>query len=457
MCGIGPRPLRCLAALFEHSRMLSRLAIVALATLLFASGVASRGWAAPGHSERGDEGELAPELERELQSGERSRGFLVRDSPQLLGDLGGARSRLEELGVAVQLFYNETLAWKPPGGGADPRGRFGHSGSYDLFAHFDVEELVGWPGLDVLLHVKGQYDRNVNGAVGALSDPIDDADFDAPIYIDELWLQQAFLDDRIRIRLGFLEQQTLFDRNAFANSEDHQFLTSFLDNNAVVPLPNGLGVTLLTIPLPWLELAIGAADADNVLRRPGFDTAFDDLDSVTGYFELTLRPVIASKTGALLGAYRVGVFVDGRDLPVIGLPSQSRRGHVGAYLSFDQQVYRARRRGAEGLGVFGRFGYADPDVNRIAWFWSLGAQYVGLLGARPADILGLGIYQALGSKRQGVILPAIDSETGIELYYRIQALPWLAITPDFQYINDPGGTGTSDDAFVLAIRLRMSF
>ena len=89
----------------------------------------------------------------------------------------------------------------------------------------------------------------MNADVGALSDPIDDADFDQAAYVSELWAQQAFLDDRVRLRLGFLEQQTLFDRNLYANSEDRQFLNTFLDNNAVVPLPNVTAPASVAAPL----------------------------------------------------------------------------------------------------------------------------------------------------------------------------------------------------------------
>ena len=108
--------------------------------------------------------------------------------------------------------------------------------------------------------------------------------------------------------------------------------------------------------------------------------------------------------------------------------------------------------------MFARFGYADEDVNRIAWYWALGAQYVGLLPGRGADVVGVGAYQAIGSD---VYRDAVDSsygcETGIELYYRIAALPWLAVTPDFQYVIDPGATGVADDAVVAALRFRVTF
>lgn len=373
---------------------------------------------------------------------------------ELLGDPGGQRSRLERLGIVLQLFYNQYLSGKPAGGGANPDGVFGHSGSYDLFARIDLNRLTSWPGADVLLHVKGQYDRNLNDDVGALSNPIDDADFDAPIYVDELWLQQAFLDDRLRFRLGFFEQQTLFDRNAFANSEDRQFLATFLDNNPLVPLPNGLGAFALIAPVPWLEIALGAGDADNVPRQAGFDTAFDGVDSVTGYLELTFRAPWSDR--GLPGSYRLGGFVDGRAREDFR-SGRGHRGHAGAYLSFDQVAFVEQPEGRQGLGLFARAGYADRSVNRLAWFWSLGLQYRGALPRRDADELGLGAFQAIGSGvYRDEIDPRFERETGVELYYRAAALSWLAVTPSFQYIVDPGARGT-DDAVVLTLRLRVSF
>lgn len=381
-------------------------------------------------------------------------GRYLMESPDLLGDPDGARSRLERLGIDFQLFYNQYLSGKPAGGGVDPDGVFGTSGSYDFLTMVDLEALSGWSGADFLLHVKGQYDRNINADVGALSDPIDDADFDAPIYVDELWLQQAFLSDRLRFRVGFLEQQTTFDRNAYANSEDRQFLTTFLDNNPLVPLPNGLAMTTIAVPLPWLEIALGAADADNLPRSAGFDTAFDGIDGTTGYLELDFRSPWQGR--GLPGSYRLGMFVDGRERSDFQT-GDLERTHLGGYLSFDQLVWSEFGQDGQGLGFFARWGHADPDVNRISDFWSTGFQYAGLLPCRDADLLGFGVYQAIGSSvyRRDVD-PAFDRETGIELYYRVAALPWLAITPDFQYIVDPGATRDADNATVLTLRFRVS-
>jgi porin len=376
-------------------------------------------------------------------------------SNRLIGDPAGARSRLDRLGIELQLFYNQYLSGKPEGGGANPDAVFGHSGSYDFLTRVDLEALVGWPGADVLLHVKGQYDRNLDADVGALSDPIDDADFDAGIYVDELWIQQALFADRLRLRLGFSEQQTVFDRNAYANAEDRQFLSSFLDNNAVVPLPNGLAAMLLVVPVPWLEVALGAVDADNRPRRAGFDTAFDSIDSISGFFEVKIRSPWERR--GLPGNYRLGVFVDGRELANFR-SGRRQRGHVGAYLSVDQLAWRERADGHEGLGLFARAGYADPTVNRVAWFWSVGFEYVGAIPGRNRDVLGVGSYQAIGSASyRDRIDRRFERETGIECYYALRALGWLVITPDFQYIVDPGATGAAGNAFVGTLRFRLSF
>ena len=34
---------------------------------------------------------------------------------------------------------------------------------------------------------------------------------------------------------------------------------------------------------------------------------------------------------------------------------------------------------------------------------------------------------------------------------------WLAFTPDFQYVVNPGSSGENDDAVVAALRISMDF
>ncbi len=375
--------------------------------------------------------------------------------PRLVGDPMGGRSRLERLGIDLGLFYDQLIEGKAEGGGANPDAAFGHSGSYDFFGLVDLEELAGWRGGRLRLHLQGQYDRSVNDDVGALSDPIDDADFDAPIYVAELRLGQSLLRDRVRLGVGYLQLQTLVDRNAFANSEDRQFLSTFLDNNGVVPLPVGLGAAVVVSPWPWLEIAGVVADADAGPRDPGFDTIFDGADSLSWFVEASLESPLATRGRP--GHTRIGVFVDGRALTDFA-SGRIERGHVGAWLSFDQVLWRSDEPGWGRLGVFARAGYADPDVNATAWFWSLGFEHAGALPTRERDVFGFGVYQALGSSvYREVVDPEYDRETGIEIYYALRAFGWLILTPDLQVVVDPGATGANDTAVIGTLRTRIVF
>jgi carbohydrate-selective porin OprB len=373
----------------------------------------------------------------------------LRETPLLLGDPAGGRSWLEERGLALDLFWNHQIGLLLRDGS---RGNLAESGSVDLFLRADLGRL-GLPfGGEVLAQVKSNYNRNVNDLAGALGEPIDDADFDSAIWVDQIWYERAFPAARLRVRAGYLDEQVAFDRNAYANNEDKQFLNTFLDNDPVVPLEIGLGAMAVLAPTGWLELAFSVADADAPLRRAEFDTAFDGADSWTSYAEATVRGAIWR---GLPGTLRVGVTRDGADLPVFGRHG-STRGRLSAYLSADQRLYAEAAGGDQGLGFFARAGVTDGRVSRIERFWSAGLQYDGLLPRRAKDVLGLAFYQTVPSDRyRADVDPSFGRETGVELYYRIWVTPWLALTPDLQWIHAPGGHAALPDDWVLVLRFRV--
>lgn len=386
-------------------------------------------------------------------AGPAASGDLARhlcESPTLLGNAGGARPWLDAHGVAIDLFWNHELGVLVHG---DEAGLGAQSGSADLFVRADLARL-GLPiGGNALLQVKSNYGRNVNDEVAALGDPIDDADFDEAIYVDQLWWERGFAGGRLRARLGYLDQQVAFDRNAFANNEDRQFLHTFLDNSPIVPLEVGIGALVVAAPARGLELAVGVADADNRVRRLGLDTAFDGTDSWTTVVEATLHGALgATRPGAL----RIGVFRDGEAKAVFGRDTRVR-GHLGAYASADLRLLAEAGDAAQGLGLFLRAGVADGRTNRIAGFWSAGLEWTGPLPGRGRDALGAAIYLTLPSDAyRERVDPDFGRETGVELYYRVQLTPWLALSPDAQWIRHPGGSDSARDAVLFALRLRVA-
>ena len=387
--------------------------------------------------------------------------------PRLTGDWGGVRTELQDLGVDFSLNYNSYYGANTHGG-LDTNNAQRFSGSYDLIITLDLGQMGLIRGGKLLGFAQGFYSdsKNVNRKVGALGEPFDDADGTRTIYVDQLWYQQTFGNNKFRLRVGYLDQQSIIDRNAYANSEDKQFLNTYLDNNnAILPMTIGMGASLFVDPTDWLGIVIGAADGDARVGRTGLDTAFHDGADFFGYFQTDLRIKIPSSHGELPGTYRFGLVYDPRAKQVVLDSLGGRRfprhetGDLAFYLSFDQMVYRESPEDKQGLGWFFRYGRRDDgDINRISNFWSTGLQYAGLIPGRDKDVVGLAVYSVHSSHRYR---REIDShflrETGYELYYRIQVTQWLQITPDLQYIATPGALSTTDDAVVMGLRARVTF
>ena len=385
-------------------------------------------------------------------------GATILRAPRLL-----PRPRvLEDRGLSLDLFYNHFYAAVIEGGSPSPEEE-PHSGSVDLFALVDLERAVGLHAGQLLLQVKTHFHKSENPKIRALSDPVDDADGNSWLYVDQLWYEQGLLDRRLRLRVGYLDEQVIVDRNAYANSEDKQFSSTFLDNNPTVPLAIGLGGAVQAEPFEGLTLILSFADIENRPRSAGFDTAFDDWRGYAIYLEADVDTSIVGWPGALPGSYRIGGLRDPRkrrqyDTGIDpGDPIEKKREDFGAYFNFDQMVFRERVGAESGLGVFGRYGYREPDVNHITHFVSAGLQYRGLIPRRDADVLGLAMYAAYLSDDYDEEQPGdLDREIGAELYYSVQVTPWLAVTPDLQLIDSPGGRSFSSDVWLFVLRGRVA-
>jgi porin len=388
---------------------------------------------------------------------------LAPDSPTMTGDWFGLRSALEQHGFELRVYYNDTYQWIAKGG----RRNTGHNGgTIDWLTTLDFGKMGLIPGGTMLAHVKREWGRGVNPYTGSIWQVQDDQDGDNTLYIDQLWYEQKLWDERFALRAGFLDFQTIFDRNLFANSEDVQFLNQALDNNPFLPLNIGLGAAATLRPVSWLTLIAGAGDAESYFRNAGIHTAFHDRARYISFFEggvtTKLPPLVGG--GPLEGRHRVGLVYDPRVRDVFQDPRRrpqrnSTRGDDWSfYYDADQMLFREPGSKQQGLGVFARYGLRRGDVFRESNFWSAGLSYRGLLPKRDDDVLGFAIAQGIASGNyRDWIVPSAGSETVYEMYYSIQVTKWLAITPDVQYISHPGLADLPAEALVLGVRVRISF
>jgi len=362
-----------------------------------------------------------------------------------------------ELGFGITSIYQANLK-----GGTSIHNRRGrHSGSYDLELSADLQKLLGFEMASIYMLVEGGWPdaEGVDGSsVGSAFGVNADAIGNEAILVKELYYQGPVFSDVLTMMVGKIDFTGVFDASAYADDECTQFLNAAFVDDTTIPFPDySLGVVLnWDITDTWYLMG-GVADAQADGRETGFRTTFHDEDYLFYALETGITPELNSANGAMPGAYRVGMWVDGQDKARFS-NGKNYRDDIGVYVSCDQMLYKenSNPEDSQGLGVFGRFGYANSDLNPIGNFWSLGLQYQGLLDGRDDDVLGVGFAQGIFSDYAGAGYTE-NHENALEVYYNAQVTPWLSLSPSIQHISNTGGDETVKDAVLFGLRAQVTF
>jgi len=385
----------------------------------------------------------------------------------LMDGFFGLDETLADTGVELELSTTQIYQQNVRGGISTHRKASRFSGSYDLELSADLEKLFNIQGARLYMLTEGSFSDGINRpSVNSFFGVNEDAGGDRSIDITELWYEQSWFEQTLRIRLGKIDLTggfehhgcpVAFDCSTYANDETAQFLNSALKNNPAIPFPdNGLAVAVYYSPADLWYVSAAVADALADARETGFQTAFHGEDYFFYIFETGITPELNSVNGPLQGAYRAGLWYDPQPKERFS-DSTTCRDDTGFYISFDQMLCRENDNSedTQGLAAFGRYGWADSKVNELARFWSAGVQYQGLIPDRDDDVLALGFAQGIFSDDATSFTD--DYESTLEIYYRAELSPWLALSPSAQYIANPGGDKSVGDAVVLGIRALMRF
>jgi high affinity Mn2+ porin len=260
----------------------------------------------------------------------------------------------------------------------------------------------------------------------------------------EVWYEHRWLDDKLRLRGGWVDLSTDFDRNEVANCEHSQFLSSGFVNNLAIEFPcdNGIGAMVWGSPCEWIDLGAGVAEADADWQRVG--------DCLFAISEIDFKPKIFGKPGN----YRFYTWVNGENHARICNPTENGGEAYGFGFSFDQQITST-------LTAFARYGWQPEDVARIEQACSGGLQISGKTFGRPDDAIGVACgWALLGSdSRQLYALSGARAgdETHLEVYYRLRATEYLEFTPDIQWVMNPDGNRDNPSFGVFGLRARLAF
>ncbi len=162
-----------------------------------------------------------------------------------------------------------------------------------------------------------------------------------------------------------------------------------------------------------------------------------------------------------LGAWHYTALSDSFDEVLDGEEGPKRyRGNSGYYALLESLLWAEQADGEEGLGAYLRYGHASPRLNTIDDVYAGALHYTGIIPGRDADILGLGFSHAVTSQpyRQFVAREGGESEKSesiVELSYKAEVLPSVAIQFDWQSISNPGADSTASDASIFGLRLEV--
>jgi len=286
----------------------------------------------------------------------------------------------------------------------------------------------------------------------------------------------------IEIKAGKFAAADDFDVNRYANNTRTQFLNwGFINNTAwdfaadTRGYSNGVFIALVE---PQWKLALGYYQMPTTANG-------NDLDSNIllsgGYnLELTVKPNEKGTVLRFLTYYnrgRMGNYDEAISLgqltgtiPDIKADDKEGRTKYGVSLNIEQPLADDGE-----TGLFARIGWSDGNNEAFAYteadqHLSAGVQVSGIHWGRKEDRVGIAyLVDGLSSHHQDYLAGGDSGfmlgdcrlnygwEQVFELYYRIQLGSYIQLSPDYQFIQNPGYNKDRGPVAVYSMRVRLSF
>jgi hypothetical protein len=324
-------------------------------------------------------------------------------------------------------------------------------GSYS--ADIEIAKEFGDYGM-AFLHLEAGQGDAVESELTVFSNVNRDAgDSGSSVEVTEVWYEHYLFIKQLTVTGGKIDATNYIDTNEFANDETTQFLGHMFRNSAVMGWPddNAFGLRAYLAPefIDFVDLEAvymdETGDWENLFDNPFMAAQLNFMPAKAfGYDEEMWG-----------GNYRAIFWYNGAAHSKVKDPDVLKRGRVGFGFSADQKI-------TDVYGVFGRFNWADPERNDLAYDWSFGARMTGKYWNREDDVIAIAIGKVIPGKDYKDINEYHKAETHMEAYYSFRVNDNLTISPDLQMIWDPNGGGTDmgkdrEMIFVYGVRCQVDF
>jgi porin len=374
---------------------------------------------------------------------------------QLLGDPGGARSKLAEHGVTVTLrsssFYQEVTS----GGVNQSGGEFSHA--IDYIVNVDGHKLGLWEGLYLNMHATTRYGDDVLEDTGGLTLPNAGNVYPLPgdysgTQVTGYTATQLFLGGRLAVTGGKLH---VLDTVAGLFPKTFDPVNEYWNVNSLVTATPWFRFVNLSM---WgggawtYDLATGlpetgaiAFDLNNQTTSNDINEAFQDgvgglafhrfiyeIDDKLGYFMLL--------AGGSTGEYSS---LDEHDIVIIpgaGLKDTEEKHPYDAAAYLYQEIWQVEGNPERNVSVL--FGGTIADDNPSFSDWNIFGRVTarGPFDSRPGDRMGFagwasGISDNLREDVDDLGIELRNQIWGLEAFYNVELTPWAHLTGDFQLIE----------------------
>ena len=372
-----------------------------------------------------------------------------------------------------------------------PTGTADGGGQLNYRADVSVElplEPIGDIEQKVFAHVRIGQGQGLNAAFGNLglfaSAPNSvafrasgaNAD-DSVAILGQAWYQAAiplpfggftpYSREKLELTFGKMDIFGFFDQNEAAGDESVQFLNSVFVHNPLLDAGGEVGVDANGFQPGFVASYLNYRDGAEPWRLSlGVFGAGDRGANYQKSLSTPLLMVQAEKQvkmfGGLSGNYRAYAWTRSQ---VTELDGVSTAKHTGLGISVDQQV-------GDGIKLFGRYGQLVEGELPFDQALSVGAEISGNYWGRGADAIGVGAswlkassaYRAAGGEGDldgdgtaDFTFTPSGAEKVAEIYYRFRVSPQFEITPDFQWIGNPGTNRNADSVKVFAVRANIAY
>ncbi|MFT3922268.1 MAG: carbohydrate porin [Myxococcales bacterium] len=368
----------------------------------------------------------------------------------------------------VQLFGWYMIATQGnPVGGQDRA--FRYTGLWDFGLDLDMGTMANLHGL--WIHVSGSWasGKNLSTDIGTFA-PVNTVYSGKSMRFFEAYLEQRMFGDRLSIRVGRVSV-------GWEYGLEYEYFTQYLSgvfrlnvfslaaatpNFAEIPYSNWGMRVRYTPNLHWrLQASFmnGYPQDFSAPNKHGLDFKFQPQKGsffiVEGSYQWVPSDEERNRNpGRLPGRLILGAYYDTGPFDLVNGTMGTDRGLATGYAIVRQKLWEPALDSSRGLvGWTSATVSGKQNIVELPWFWSGGLVWTGLIPRRHKDVLAFGFANEFFSKD----VPNQSYEITLEAAYSVNATTWITLTPDFQYIVNPGGTHTTDNAFIAGMLTYLTF